>query len=288
MWIVLSALSALFAGLTAVLGKCGVQHINSHLATALRTVVVLLMAWGMVFVVGSADTIADITPRTWLFLIVSGLCTGLSWIFYFRALQLGDVNRVAPIDKSSAVLSVIFAMVFLHEPVSFLKVCGLVLMALGTILMLPVRSKAAQRHTDGGAWFVYAVLSAVFAALTAIFGRVGMQAVEPNLGTALRTGVVLLLSWGIVFCTGAQKGLPDLDKKSGIFLVLSGLSTGASWLCYYGALHHPQARVSVVVPMDKLSILVTVLCSRLLLGETLSARGRWGLLMLAAGTLLML
>ncbi len=286
MWMILSLLSAFFAGITAILSKCGIQKVNSSLATALRTVVVLLFSWMMVFAVGSQGELRQITPKTLLFLVLSGLCTGGSWLFYFRALQLGDVNKVAPIDKSSTVMSMLLAMLFLGETPNLPKIIGMVLIAAGTYLMLE-RKKAGQKGTDKR-WILYAFLSALFAALTSIFGKVGIEGVESNLGTAIRTGVVLLLAWGIVFSQGTAMKIRLIDGKSWAFLVLSGVTTGASWLCYYGALHDPSALASVVVPIDKLSIVVTVVFSRIVLKETLSKKAWCGLAVLVAGTLLLL
>ncbi len=286
MWMILSLLSAFFAGITAILSKCGIQKVNSSLATALRTVVVLLFSWMMVFAVGSQGELRQITPKTLLFLVLSGLCTGGSWLFYFRALQLGDVNKVAPIDKSSTVMSMLLAMLFLGETPNLPKIIGMVLIAAGTYLMLE-RKKAGQKGTDKR-WILYAFLSALFAALTSIFGKVGIEGVESNLGTAIRTGVVLLLAWGIVFLQGTAMEIRLIDGKSWAFLVLSGVTTGASWLCYYGALHDPSALASVVVPIDKLSIVVTVVFSRIALKETLSKKAWCGLAVLVAGTLLLL
>ncbi len=286
MWMILSLLSAFFAGITAILSKCGIQKVNSSLATALRTVVVLLFSWMMVFAVGSQGELRQITPKTLLFLVLSGLCTGGSWLFYFRALQLGDVNKVAPIDKSSTVMSMLLAMLFLGETPNLPKIIGMVLIAAGTYLMLE-RKKAGQKGTDKR-WILYAFLSALFAALTSIFGKVGIEGVESNLGTAIRTGVVLLLAWGIVFLQGTAMEIRLIDGKSWAFLVLSGVTTGASWLCYYGALHDPSALASVVVPIDKLSIVVTVVFSRIVLKETLSKKAWCGLAVLVAGTLLLL
>lgn len=286
MWVILSLLSAFFAGVTAILAKCGIQKVNSSLATALRTVVVLLFSWIMVFVVGSQREILQIAPKTLLFLIVSGLCTGGSWLFYFRALQLGDVNKVAPIDKSSTVMAMLLAMLFLGETPNLPKIIGMVLIAAGTYLMLE-RKAVGQKETDKR-WILYAFLSALLAALTSIFGKIGIEGVESNLGTAIRTGVVLVLAWGIVFLQGTAKEIRSIDCKSWVFLILSGLTTGASWLCYYGALHDPNSLASVVVPIDKLSIVVTIVFSRIVLKEKLSKKALIGLLILVAGTLLLL
>ena len=286
MWLCLAFLSALFAGVTAVLAKCGIRNVPSDLATALRTVVVLFFSWVMVFVVGSQNTIGEIPAKAAAFLVLSGLSTGASWLCYFHALQLGDVNKVTPVDKSSTIITMLLAMLFLGETPTWLTLVAMVLIAVGTYLMIERRSTSQQ--TTGKSWFLYAFGSALFAALTAIFGKVGMTEVESNLGTALRTVVVLVLAWAIVFARGQQKGIPSIDGKSWLFLILSGFTTGASWLCYYGALHDEASRASVVVPIDKLSILVTILFSRVFLKERLSKKAFAGLVLLVGGTLLLL
>ncbi len=280
LWLLFALGSALFAGLTAVLAKIGIENVNSTLATALRTVVVLVFSWIMVFVAGSQSGIGDISGRTLLFLVLSGLATGASWLCYFRALQLGDVNRVTPIDKSSTVLTIILAFLLLGEPISLPQAAGVVGIGAGTLLM--ISKKETQTETKGGKWFFYAVLSAVFASLTSIFGKIGIENVDSNLGTAIRTIVVLIMAWLMVFITGEQKGMGKISPKSWLFLVLSGFATGGSWLCYYRALHDGPA--SVVVPIDKLSILVTIFFSSVILKEKLSRRAAVGLLLIVLGT----
>ena len=286
MWLCLAFLSALFAGVTAVLAKCGIRNVPSALTTALRTVVVLFFSWVMVFVVGSQNTIGEIPAKAAAFLVLSGLSTGASWLCYFHALQLGDVNKVTPVDKSSTIITMLLAMLFLGETPTWLTLVAIVLIAVGTCLMIERRSTSGR--TTGKSWFLYAFGSALFVALTAIFGKVGMTEVESNLGTALRTVVVLVLAWVIVFARGQQKDIPSIDGKSWLFLILSGFTTGASWLCYYGALHDEASRASVVVPIDKLSILVTILFSRVFLKERLSKKAFAGLVLLVGGTLLLL
>lgn len=284
MWIIDAFCSALFAGLTAVLAKIGIRDVNSHLATALRTVVVLLFAWLLVFLTGAQTGLGTLSASTWWFLISSGLATGGSWLCYFRALQLGSVNQVAPIDKSSTVLTMALAFLLLGEPLSLNMLLGMAGILTGTLLMLQRQREAAA--SAGWRWLPWALASAVFASLTAILGKIGMQGVDSNLGTAIRTVVVLALSWGIVLGRGVQKQVPAITGRSWLFLVLSGLATGGSWLFYYRALQKGPA--SVVIPIDKLSILITVLFSRLVLGERLSRRGLAGLILLTAGTLLLL
>lgn len=272
--------SALFAGLTAILAKIGIENVNSTLATALRTVVVLVFSWVMVFIVGSQSGIGDISGRTLLFLVLSGLATGASWLCYFRALQLGDVNKVTPIDKSSTVLTILLAFILLGEPISLPQAAGVVGIGAGTLLM--VSKKETQSEVKGGKWFIYALLSAVFASLTSIFGKIGVENVDSNLGTAIRTIVVLVMAWLMVFITGEQKELRQISRKSWIFLILSGFATGGSWLCYYRALQDGPA--SVVVPIDKLSILVTIFFSWVVLKEKLSRRAAVGLVLIVLGT----
>lgn len=270
----------MFAGLTAILAKIGIENVNSTLATALRTVVVLVFSWVMVFIVGSQSGIGDISGRTLLFLVLSGLATGASWLCYFRALQLGDVNKVTPIDKSSTVLTILLAFILLGEPISLPQAAGVVGIGAGTLLM--VSKKETQSEVKGGKWFIYALLSAVFASLTSIFGKIGVENMDSNLGTAIRTIVVLVMAWLMVFITGEQKGLRQISRKSWIFLILSGFATGGSWLCYYRALQDGPA--SVVVPIDKLSILVTIFFSRVVLKEKLSRRAAVGLVLIVLGT----
>ena len=284
MWFVFALGSAVFAALTSILAKIGIDGVNSTLATAIRTAVVLLMSWGMVFLTGTQTGIAEISRRSWLFLVLSGLATGASWLCYFKALQLGDVNKVVPIDKSSTVLTILLAAIFLQEGVSLTKGIGVVLIAVGTFLM--IEKKQSGGETKSAAWLWYALGSAVFASLTAILGKVGISGVESNLGTAIRTGVVLLMSWVMVFVTGKQGALKAIPKNELFFICLSGLATGGSWLCYYKALQDGPA--SVVVPIDKLSILVTVLFSYLVFREKLTKKSALGLAGIVAGTLLML
>ena len=285
MWIVFAFGSAVFAGITSVLAKCGIRKTDSTAATAVRTVVVLAFSWMMVFAAGSQKDIYAIDRKTWVFLILSGLATGASWLCYFKALQMGDINKVVPIDKSSTVLTIIFAFVFLNEGINFQKAAGVVLIAAGTFLMIEKKGSVPERET-GKSWLLYAVLSAVFASLTSILGKVGISGVESNLGTAIRTAVVLIMAWIMVFAEGKTEKLRCISGRELAFICLSGLATGASWLCYYKALQDGPA--SVVVPIDKLSILVTVAFSYFVFGEKLSGKSGAGLLSIVAGTLVML
>lgn len=286
MWVVLAFLSAIFAGVTAILAKCGIKNVNSNVATALRTVVVLLFSWLMVFIVGSQGTIGDISSKTLLFLVLSGFSTGASWLCYFRALQLGDVNKVTPVDKSSTVMTMLLAFAFLGESLTWLKGAAIVLIGAGTYLMIE-KKKTEEKQTNSK-WILYAFLSAIFASLTSIFGKIGIEGVESNLGTAIRTVIVLLMAWIVVFLQKKQGEVRGIDKKSWVFLILSGFTTGASWLCYYGALHDKAAQASVVVPIDKLSIVITVAFSYIFLKEKLSKKAFGGLILIVFGTLLLL
>lgn len=285
MWIAFAFGSAFFAGVTSILAKCGIRKTDSTVATAIRTIAVLLFSWLMVFVAGSQDQIREIDRKTILFLILSGLSTGASWLCYFKALQLGDINKVVPIDKSSTILTMLLAFLFLREPINLPKATGVVLIAIGTFLMIEKKDVSA-RQTDCGNWLFYAVGSAVFASLTSILGKVGISGVESNLGTAIRTGVVLVMAWIMVFVTGKQHMLYAIPKGEFGFICLSGIATGASWLCYYKALRDGLA--SVVAPIDKLSILVTVAFSYLVFHEKLSRKSAIGLAGIVAGTMVML
>lgn len=287
MWVAFACGSAFFAGITAILAKCGIREADSTVATAIRTIVVLAFAWVMVAVVGSSGQIGSIKPMTWVFLGLSGLATGASWLCYFKALQLGDVNKVVPIDKSSTVLTMLLAFLLLGEPLSWVSVVAMALILAGTLMMIERKPDAPSAGVPsmGGSWLVFAVLSAVFASLTAILGKVGIEGVESNLGTAVRTIVVLVMSWVMVGVTGKAGTVRAVPRRELLFICLSGLATGASWLCYYKALQ--DGLTSVVVPIDKLSILVTIGFSRLVFGERLTARSGAGLALIVAGTLLM-
>ena len=284
MWLIMAALSALFAGLTAILAKCGIKKTDSDVATALRTVVVLLFAWVMVFVVGSAGTVTEISSKSIIFLILSGLATGASWICYFKALSVGDVNKVVPVDKSSTVLTVLLAIILFGETERLaVKLIGMSLLAVGVFLM--IEKKKTEAKETKRIWLPYAIGSAVFAALTSILGKIGITDVESNLGTAIRTGVVLVMAWLIVFMKGKGSELKKLDRKELIFIALSGIATGASWLCYYYAIQNGV--VSVVVPIDKLSVVVSVVFSWYVFKEKLSRKALAGLILIVVGTLAM-
>jgi len=284
LWLVMAVLSALFAGLTAVLAKCGIKKTDSDIATALRTIVVLIFSWIMVFIVGSADTITQISVRSLGFLILSGLATGASWICYFKALSAGDINKVVPVDKSSTVLSVLLAIILFGENKNLpIKLLATAVLAVGVFLM--IEKKTTDGKETKGIWFPYAAGSAVFAALTSVLAKVGISGVESNLGTAIRTGVVFLMAGAIVFAKGKQTQLKNIDRKELLFIALSGVATGASWLCYYYAIQN--GIVSVVVPIDKMSILVSIIFSYIVFGEKLGRKAATGLLLMVCGTLTM-
>ena len=285
LWLLYAIGSAIFAALTTILAKIGISNVDSNLATAIRTMVVLCFAWLMVFVVGSYGGIGYIQGNTWVFLILSGLATGGSWLCFFRALQLGNVNKVVPIDKSSTILTMILAFIFLREPVGWITIIGMVLMGVGTWLMLELKkSDNSAEQKQNKSWLFFALLAALFASLVAIFGHIGVADIDANLWTALRTMVVVPLSWLMVFLTGCHKQIKSIDRKSWIFLILSGMATGASWLLFYHALQLGNA--SVVVPIDKLSIVLTMAFAWLFLDEKFSRQSVLGLVLLTVGTLL--
>lgn len=280
----MAVLSAFFAGITSILAKCGIRETDSDVATALRTTVVLIFSWLIVFIVGSFKTISEIPLKSLIFLILSGAATGASWIFYFKALSAGDVNKVVPIDKSSTVISVFLAIIFFNETGNLaVKLTATALLAAGIYLM--VEKKQSSGENQGVRWKLYALLSALFAAMTSFLAKIGITDVESNLGTAIRTVVVLVMAWLIVFMKGKQTQLKRINKKELAFISFSGIATGASWLCYYYAIQ--KGIVSVVVPIDKLSIIVTVIFSYLVFKEKLSKKAFAGLLLMVCGTLAM-
>lgn len=284
MWIAFAFGSAFFAGLTSILAKCGIKNTDSNVATALRTIVVLLFSWVMVFIVGAQDGLSSLSGKVLIFLMLSGLATGASWLCYFRALQIGDVNKVTPIDKSSTILTMLIAFIFLKEEITPLKFAAMLAIGVGTYLM--IQKEETDKKANGNKWLIYAVGSAVFASLTSILGKIGIQDVNSNLGTAIRTIVVLIMAWVVVFVTGKQNTIKQIEKKSWLFLILSGIATGASWLCYYRALQTGPA--SIVVPIDKLSILITIAFSYVVFHEKLTLKSGGGLALIVAGTLLLL
>lgn len=285
MWIIYAIVSSFFAGITSILAKCGIKKADSNVATAIRTVVVLVFSWFMVLMTGTWDGIMQIDGRTLLFLILSGLATGASWLCYFRALQNGNSNKVVPIDKSSTILSILLALIFLHEGVTLAKIVSVVLIGSGTMMMITKKDIETDSERKSGGWLIYAVLSAVFASLTSVLGKIGIEGINSNLGTAIRTTVVLFMAWGMVFVTGKQKEIRKIEKKELCFISLSGLATGASWICYYRALQEGPA--SVVVPIDKLSMLVTIAFSWIVFHEKMTKKGAVGALLITAGTVML-
>lgn len=283
MWLVMAVLSAFFAGITSVLAKCGIKKTDSDVATAIRTIVVLAFSWIMVAIVGSFNTIKNVTPKSLVFLILSGVATGASWLCYFKALSTGDVNKVVPIDKSSTILTILLAIIFFGETNNlWIKLVCAFFLAVGIFLTID------KKETDGeskGTWLPYAIGSAVFAALTSIFAKVGIDGVESNLGTAIRTVVVLIMAWMIVFVKGKQSQIKEIEGKELFFILVSGVATGASWLCYYYAIQ--SGIVSVVVPIDKLSVLVAVGFSIVVFKEKLSVKAAIGLAIMTIATVAM-
>ena len=284
-WIIPAMLSALFAGITSVLVKIGVKTTDSDVATAIRTIVVLLFSWIMVFIAGTQSQITAKSAKTWVFLILSGIATGASWLCCYKALQIGDINKVTPVDKSSSVLVIILAAVFLGESLNIIQTFGAVLIAVGTFLMIS-KKESTEPAKIGKGWFFYAAFSAVFASLTSILGKIGISGVDSNLGTALRTGVVLIMAWLCAGVKGKLSPMKKIERKELVFILLSGFSTGASWLCYYRALKFGQA--GAVASIDKLSIIFTVIFSRIAFEEKLSKKASAGLCALIAGTLLLM
>lgn len=285
MWIFYAIGSSFFAGITAILAKCGIQKTSSDVATAIRTIVVLVFSWLMVLITRTWTGITQVSGMTLLFLVLSGLATGASWLCYFYALQKGDINKVVPIDKSSTVLTILLALIFLHEGLTWQKAAAAILIGIGTLLMISKKDTKLDEEANGSGWMFYAILSALFASLTAILGKIGIARVDSNLGTAIRTTVVLIMSWMIVFISGKQHEVKKIEKKELGFIVLSGLATGASWMCYYRALQEGPA--SVVVPIDKLSILVTIAFSWIVFHEKLTKKAAWGLICITFGTVVL-
>ena len=286
MWIAFAFGSAFLAGVTSILAKSGIRKTDSTVATAIRTIIVLIFSWIMVFITGSQNQIGAIGGKTLLFLILSGIATGVSWLCYFKALQLGDINKVVPIDKSSIVLTILPAFLLLGEPIGLRQGIGVLLIGVGTFLMIEKKAETNGVPVQGKRWMLYAFGSAIFASLTSILGKIGIEGVESNLGTAIRTAVVLVMAWIMVLVMGKAQAVREISVKELSFICLSGFATGASWLCYYRALQDGLA--SVVVPIDKLSILVTVAFSWLVFHEKLTARSGWGLALIVAGTLAMI
>ncbi len=285
MWLIFAICSAVFAGLTSILAKCGLQEVDSTVATAFRTVVAMVFAWIIVLISGSYAQIDSIDADTWIFLILSGLATGASWLCYFKALQLGDVNKVVPVDKSSTVMAIMLAIIFLGETLSIPGIFGVVLILVGTILMIEKKDVKGM-ESKGSSWLLFAIGSAVFAALTSILGKIGMEGIDSNLGTAIRTIVVLGMSWIMIYVSHKQSKIHGIKRRDMAFIILSGLATGASWMFFFGALQMGPA--SVIIPIDKLSILVTIAFSYIVFKEKLTKKSAIGLAGVVTGTLLLL
>ena len=283
MWILYATGSAFFAGITSILAKCGISKTDSDVATAIRTIVVLVFSWVMTLITGTLSGITEISEKTLLFLVLSGIATGASWLCYFKALQNGDVNKVVPIDKSSTILTILLALIFFHEGLSLAKIDCVCMIGVGTMLMMN-RKEDVESNTSDKSWLIYAILSAVFASLTSILGKIGISGIDSNLGTAIRTSVVLVMAWLMVFVKNKQSEIKSIDIKE-LFIILSGFATGASWICFYRALQDGPA--SVVVPIDKLSILVTIGFSRVVFHEKLSKKALLGLILITVGTVIM-
>ncbi|MEH7123503.1 EamA family transporter [Bacillus sp. JJ1503] len=285
MSITLALLAALFASLTAILAKIGIEKVNSNLATAIRTIVVLVMAFVTVIVTGKLDTISQISGSALWFILLSGFATGFSWLFFFKALAIGDVSKVVPIDKSSVVLTIAISILFLGEPAEPLVITGGAIIAIGTFILIG-KSDEKKRFTGSQIYIVYAILAAVFAALTSILAKIGMENVDSNVATFLRTIVILLFAWAIVFFQGTHKKMKEITKKGYLFLILSGVATGLSWLCYFAAL--AIGKVSVVAPIDKFSVVITMILSFILLKETMTKHTIIGGIVITAGTVLLI
>jgi transporter family protein len=285
MWLVFAICSAVFAGLTSILAKCGLQEVDSTVATAFRTVVAMLFAWMIVLISGSYVQLDSINAETWVFLILSGLATGASWLCYFKALQIGNVNKVVPVDKSSTVMAIFLAIIFLGESLTIPGILGVALILVGTMLMIE-KKDVKEMDSKGSSWLFFAIGSAVFAALTSILGKVGMEGIDSNLGTAIRTVVVLGMSWIMIYVSHKQDKMHGIKRRDMMFIIASGLATGASWMFFFGALQMGPA--SIIIPIDKLSILVTIAFSYIVFKEKLSKKSAIGLAGIVAGTLLLL
>lgn len=281
MWIINAFLSAIFAGMTSILSKMGLEDISSHYVTALRTSVVLVFTWVMYYVTGSS--MQGINSYNFMFIVLSGFATGASWLCYYRALSLADVSQVVPIDKLSTFLTMIFAFVIFHEEVTWVKVVCIFMMFIGTYLM---QKRPQKELNHDKRWLIYAFLSAIFASLTAILAKIGIENVDSQTVTALRTIVVVIMAWIVVFVTKSYSPIALLNKKQLKAIFFSALATGLSWLCYFAALKEGPA--SIVVPIDKLSIVISILFAYFVLNEKQSIKTILGLICIVISTLLLL
>ena len=284
MWMVMAVLSAVFAAATSILAKCGIRHTDSDVATAIRTGYVLIFAWLMVLIKGSYTSIGAIDGKSLLFIVLSGLATGASWICFYKGLSLGDVNKVVAIDKSSTIITILLAIVLFNETNHLqIKLISTFLISVGIFLM--IEKKSNDRTVESNKWLIYGFLSAIFASLTSILAKIGIANVDSTLATAIRTVVVLLMAWLVVFLKKKSNLVKNIDRKEMLFLVLSAIATLMSWLCYYYAISN--GIVSIVVPIDKLSIVGVVVLSYIFFREKLSKKALFGLISLIIGTLLM-
>ena len=285
LWLIYAILGSLFGGVNSVLAKIGIKGVNSHLATAVRTVVIVIFSWILVFALGSHAELSHVSSRTWIFLIASGLATGASWLCFFYALKFGTVTNVSPLKKSSTVLTIILSFLILREPAGLPQMAGIAFIIAGTALMLKKKDGSQGKDEGGGNWLLFGVLAAVFASLRTILGAIGIVDVNADLGNAIRVVVVLIASWGIVLFTGNQKGIKVISNRSWLFLVLSGLATGGAWLFFFRALQ--IGPVSAIVPIDKLSIIFNILFACIFLREKQSLKRIAGLTCLVIGTLVL-
>ncbi|WML58532.1 EamA family transporter [Neobacillus sp. PS2-9] len=285
MSVVLALLAALFAAITGILAKIGMENVNSNLATAVRTIVVVVMAFIVVLVTGQLQTISAITNKALLFIGLSGIATGLSWLFFFRALAIGEVSKVVAIDKASIVLTIILSVLVLREPAKAVVIAGGAIISIGTFILIG-KNEEKKRFTGSQSYIVHAIIGAVFAALTAILAKIGLEGVDSNVGTFLRTVVILFFAWGIVLFQGTFKELRGISKKGYLFLILSGVATGLSWLCYFAAI--ALGDVSVVAPIDKFSVVLTMVLSFLILKEKVAKHKILGGVLITVGTIILI
>lgn len=291
LWLILALIAALATSLTTVFAKIGIKDVPSDFATFFRTGIVLVCAAGLCFITGSWNQIPNLTPNNWIFLVLSGLCTGCSWLCYYRALQLSSVNRVAPIDKSSFLLTSILFLIFFFNDVTKggdplvigMLFASMALMLGGTLLMAWPKKEEGRVSKK---WIFYAVGSAVFASLVSLFVKIGLQGMSSDLGTFLRTVVVLIFSGAIALARKQTKGLKAVSPKSWVFLTLSGLATGVAWLGEYYALNMEGVNPVAVNAIGKLSILLTMLFSATVLKERFSWKSLLGLGLLTGGIIL--
>lgn len=288
MSIILALLAALFASFTAILAKIGIEEVDSNLATAVRTVIVVIMAFLMVVITGQTGSIMTVSLHSFIFLILSGLTTGLSWLCFFKAIQIGDVSKVVPIDKASVVLTIILSFIILKEPATASVVAGGVVISIGTFVLIgkDKKKKSKKKVFNTKSYIFLAILSAVFAAITNILAKIGIEDVDSNVATFIRTVVIILFAWGIVFFQGTVKDLKKISQKSYIFLFLSGAATGFSWLCYFGAL--AIGKVSIVNPIDKFSVVLTMILSFIILKEKPTKFTIAGAILITIGTALLI